>query len=187
MGITTSTEDFPVTPGAFQTTAPPVSSGVYTADAFVAKLNPSGSGLIYSTRLAGSGNDYANGVAVDAAGSAYVTGITDSSTFPVTAGAHQPASGGYIDAFLTKLNPAGSALVYSTYFGGTAADQGFAIAIDSAGDAFITGSTDSTNFPVTQGAIQNSSTGGPDAFVLKWGPSGALVVDSVCDRGHGLH
>ena len=190
-GITTSTEDFPVTPGAFQPTAPPVITGSLIADAFVAKLNPSGNGLTYSTRLATSGNDEATAVALDAAGAAYVTGLTDSPTFPLTAGAHQPASGGYIDAFLTKLNPAGSALVYSTYFGGTNADYSRAIAVDANGAAVVTGSTESSNLPVTPGAIQTSTTDGSDAFVAKWGAAGALVYSTLLggmgdDSGYGV-
>jgi hypothetical protein len=189
-GVTYSTDDFPVTPGAFQTTAPPVINGAFMADAFVLKLNPSGSGLAYSTRVATSANDEAQAVALDASGAAYVTGFTDGSTFPVTAGASQPASGGYIDVFVTKLNPAGSALAYSTYFGGTGADYGRAVAVDGDGSAYVTGWAQSSNFPVTPGAIQTSFKGN-DAFVAKWGPTGALVYSTLLggdgdDSGQGI-
>ena len=190
-GVTYSTADFPATPGAYQPTAPTPINEAFLADAFVLKLNPSGSGLVYSTRLGTSANDEAQAIALDAAGAAYVTGFTEASTFPVTAGAPQPASGGYVDVFLTKLNPSGSALVYSTYFGGTNADYSRAVAVDGAGAAYVTGRTESSNLPVTPGAIQSAFKGSSDAFVAKWGPSGALVYSTLLggegdDNGQGI-
>ena len=116
------------------------------SDAFVAKLNPAGSALVYSTYLGGSGDDFGSGIAVDAAGNAYVTGETSSPDFP-TANPVQPSPGGNWDAFVAKLNPAGSALVYSTYLGGSQGDGGSGIAVDAAGNAYVTGGTNSTNFP----------------------------------------
>jgi len=158
--------NFPTTPGAFQTT---FSGG--PNDAFVAKLNATGSALVYSTYLGGSGNEEGSSIAVDSVGSAYVTGATSSTDFPTTAGAFQMTfGGGSGDAFVTKLNAAGSALLYSTYLGGNGLvlDTGSAIAVDSAGSAYVTGFTDSTNFPTTSGAFQTTFGGGVnDAFVAK--------------------
>src|SRR5215470_16498427 len=102
--------------------------------------------LVYSTYLGGSGDDSGNGIAVDASGNAYVAGKTGSINFP-TKNPLQPASGGGDDAFVAKLDPSGSALVYSTYFGGSALDEAHGIAVDTAGNAYVTGQTSSTNFP----------------------------------------
>src|SRR2546430_1144889 len=129
----TFSADFPTTAGAFQ----PSSPGGFS-DAFVTKLNPAGAALVYSTYLGGTGDENGFGIAVDATGNAYVTGITFSPDFPTTAGAFQPSSPGG-DAFVTKLNPSGAALVYSTYLGGTGCDVAFAIAVDSFGNAYVTG------------------------------------------------
>src|SRR5205085_10469998 len=107
------------TPGAFQ----PVSGGG-SVDAFVTKLNTGGTALLYSTYLGGAGNDQGISIAVDASGNAYVTGITGSANFPVSPGAFQTVYAGACDAFVSKLNPNGSALVYSTYLGGTSGDVG---------------------------------------------------------------
>ena len=116
-------------------------------------------------------------VTVDTAGSAYVTGGTNSRDYPVTSAAFQAGYGGTGghsfppfsqpsgDAFLTKLSPTGSALVYSTYLGGTGVDQGYGVAVDSSGAVYIAGATDSTNFPVTSGAFQSSLHGFPDGFL----------------------
>ena len=144
-------------------------------DAFVAKLNPAGSALVYSTYLGGSSLDYGNGIAVDAAGDAYVTGVTTSTNFPTANPFQATNPGGVQDAFVTKLNPAGSALVYSTYLGGTGDEIGNGIAVDSAGDAYVTGDTTSTNFPTTLGAYQTTLEGTQDAFVthLKFDGIGA--------------
>lgn len=170
-GVTIST-DFPVTPGAFQTT----SGG--GGDAFVSKLNSAGSALVYSTYVGGSGNDYGVGIAVDSAGNAYVTGLTLSTDFP-TANAIQPTyNGGAEDAFVTKLNATGSALVYSTYVGGTGEDSGFGIAVDAAGNAYIVGRTDSTDFPVAN-AFQPTNHGYLDAFVTKINAAGSAFVYST--------
>jgi hypothetical protein len=110
--------------------------------------------VAYSTYLGGSGNDQGIGIAVDAAGNAYVAGNTTSTNFPTTAGAFQTTNQGSHDAFVTKLNPTGSGLLYSTYLGGSGDDYGNGIAVDGAGDAYVTGSTTSTNFPTTAGACR---------------------------------
>ncbi len=134
-------------------------------DAFVAKLNPAGSALVYSTYLGGSGQDQGSGIAVDASGNAHVTGLTYSTDFP-TANPIQAANGGSFVAFVAKLNAAGSALVYSTYLGGSLGDDGSAIAVDTSGNAYVTGLTYSTNFP-TANPFQAANGGGGDAFVVK--------------------
>jgi hypothetical protein len=132
----------------------------------VTKLNPAGSGLSYSTYLGGSSGDQGFGIAVDASGDAYVTGRTGSTNFPTTGGAFQTTLAGGNDVFVTELNHAGSGLLYSTYLGGSDDDRGYGIAVDAAGDAYVTGYTQSTNFP-TAGAFQTANNGGADAFVTK--------------------
>lgn len=128
--------------------------------------------LNYSTYLGGSVFESGNGIAVDAAGSAYVVGSTQSLNFPTVAPA-QALFGGETDAFVTKFNPAGSALVYSTYLGGGDNDYGFGIAVDTSGNAYVTGQTFSGNFPV-MGAYQATLRGTADAFVTRLSPAGAL-------------
>ncbi len=168
--------DFPVTTGAFQTG---LAAG--SGQAFVAKLNADGTALIYSTFLGGSQftasthyiDNPGNGIAVDGLGNAYITGATASTNFPTTTGAYRTSYGGdSADAFVTKLNAAGTALIYSTYLGGNGDDYGAGIALDSFGNAYVTGYTGSTNFPTTAGAYRTSSGGGAagtdDAFVAKF-------------------
>ena len=175
----TNSMNFPTTPGAFQTT----SSGGF--DAFVTRLNPTGSGLVYSTYLGGSGTDQGRGIAVDPGGHAHVTGLTNSTNFPTTPGTFQTTSGGGVHAFVTKLNPTGSGLVYSTYLGGSGSDQGQGIAVGSGGHAYVTGSTSSTNFPTTTNAIQPASGGGEDAFVTMLNSTGTGLVYSTYLGGSG--
>src|SRR5207249_9881151 len=123
----TFSNNFPITPGAFQTSPGPLGNG---GSVFVTKLNPMGSALIYSTYLGGFGFQEGLGIAVDAAGNAYVAGRTNSLNFPTTPGAFQPNFGGcpeltcFENAFVTKLDPTGSALIYSTYLGGPDVDYG---------------------------------------------------------------
>jgi hypothetical protein len=169
----TESNDFPTTPGAFQTTF-----GGYQ-DAFVAKLSPSGSALVYSTYLGGSSYDIGYGIAVDSAGNAYVTGLTQSTDFP-TMNPLQPTYGGSDDVFVAKLNPTGSALAYSTYLGGSGGDIGYGIAVDGAGNAYVTGWT-SSNFPTTPGAFQTTckSTYCDNAFVSKITPEGSALAYST--------
>src|SRR5713226_9516189 len=169
----TQSSNFPTTAGALQTTF----GGL--ADAFVSKLNSSGSALVYSTYLGGGSTDFGFGIAVDSSGGAYVTGYTQSSNFPATAGALQTSFGGVPDAFVSKLNSSGSALVYSTYLGGSSFDSGQGIAVDSSGDAYVTGYTSSSNFPATAGALQTTFGGGADAFVSKLNSGGSALVYST--------
>jgi len=193
VGATNST-NFP-TKSALQSTL----GGDY--DGFVAKLSPDGSALVYSTYLGGKDFDEVGGIAVDAAGNAYVAGDTASSNFP-TQNALQPALGGDFDGFVAKLNPAGSALVYSTYLGGSGEDEAFNLKLDSGGNVYLRGRTNSTNFP-TKNPLQPTYGGGScrddfgayncfDAFVAKLNPAGSALVYSTYlggsgdDRGDGL-
>jgi Beta-propeller repeat len=159
-------------------------------DAFVAKLSPSGSSLVYSTYLGGSDTDTGSAIAVDASGSAYVAGSTFSLDFP-TARPLQAASKLAGDAFVAKLDPAGSTLVYSTYLGGTLVDLASAIAVDGTGAAWVTGSTTSTDFPTVH-PRQSSYGGGTDAFVSKIAPDGSSLLYSTyfggsgTDQGNGI-
>jgi hypothetical protein len=154
-----------------------------TANAFVTKVNATGSALIYSTYLGGSTYDVASGIALDSAGDAYVTGVTHSSNFP-TQNALYSTYGGGGDAFVTKLNAAGSALVYSTYLGGSRSDWGTGITVDSQGNAYITGSTSSTNFP-PHNALYASNRGGVDAFVAEILARGNALASSSYLGGNG--
>ena len=148
-GRTYSTQ-FPTTAGA------PQRHLAGYSDVFVAKLNPTCTALVYATYLGGKGDEGANGIALDGSGNVYVVGGTDSPDFPVSAGVVQPRYGGHGDAFAASLNPAGTAFEYVTYLGGTLGDIANGVAVDSAGNAFITGSTTSADFPVTDGAFQRS-------------------------------
>ncbi|MDA8173816.1 MAG: SBBP repeat-containing protein [Nitrospiraceae bacterium] len=145
------------------------------SNAFYFRLAPAGNSLQYSTFLGGSASDKGAGIAVDAAGNAFVTGTATSSNFPITPGARQTTLAGGSNAFLAKFSPAGQ-LVFSTYHGGTAIDSGNAVALDSSGNAYVTGSTTSSNFPVL-GAFQPFG-GGNDAFVSKFSPTGGLVYST---------
>src|SRR5207248_86236 len=133
-------------------------------DVFVTKFNANGTALVYSTYFGGSGNDLGQGIAVDSSGNAYITGHTDSTNFP-TKNAFQSsvAGGGFSDAFLVKLGPAGSTLLYSTYFGGGNFDSGNAIAVDSSGKAYLAGETSSdSGFPTVFKPFQARAGGGLD-------------------------
>lgn len=172
-GFTTS-YDFPVTPGAFDTSH----NGSY--DAFVIKLNTNGTGLAYATFLGGSNSDEGHDITVDEAGNSYVTGETYSSNFPSTSGAFDNTyNGGYPgDAFVIKLNNAGTSLVYSTFLGGSYPDRGYGISIDNAGNSYVTGYTFSPNFPTTPGAF-DTSRDSHDGFIVKLNASGTGLVYST--------
>jgi len=175
VGITDSS-DYPTTPGAVQRTF--ASGG---GNVFASKFNAIGTGLVYSTFLGGSVSMFtasAGGIGVDAEGNAYVAGSTTSPDFPITAGAFQRTFGGLLDAFVVKLNPTGTALVYSTFLGDSQFDFGSAIATDAAGHAYVTGATLSPRFPTTDGALKRT-IGQIDAFVAKLNPSGTGLVYST--------
>jgi len=175
----TYSSDFPTTAGAFQT------SLAGSENAFVSKLDPSGSALVYSTYVGGSGSDSATGISLDSGGHAYVVGQTSSPNFPTTAEAFQTSLAGTENAFITKLNQPGSALEYSTYLGGSGIDAGAGIAVDSAGNAYVTGQTASIDFPTTTGAFQTSMPIPWSAFVTKLNPSGSDLVYSTYLGGGG--
>jgi len=166
----TDSTDFPTTAGAFRT------SHIADDDSFVTKLNPSGTGLVYSTYLPGGtkgvGIDIANSIAVDSSGYAYVAGESSSTNFPTTAGAYRTTSSGGMDAFVTKVNPFGTALIYSTYLGGSGTDRANGLGIDSAGDAYVIGNTNSGNFPTTSNALQPTNPGGISAFLTRLNSTG---------------
>jgi hypothetical protein len=166
----TTASDFPTTQGAFQTVCGGCSPAGVVGDAFVTKLNLTGSALVYSTFLGGGSDEGGNGIAIDASGNAYISGSTTSSNFPTTTDAFQTALGGngFGDAFFSKLNAAGSALLYSTYLGGNNIDNSNGIAVDAAGSAYVAGYSFSSNFPTTSGAFQTTFRGTVDAFVSKF-------------------
>ena len=181
-------------------------------DAFVSKFNPAGNALVYSTYLGGGGFDFGRAIAVDVQEKAYVTGGSDAAGFPGTLGSvilagaslQDTFGGGLGDAFVTKFNKAGSALVYSTYLGGTADDLGRGIAVDLTGAAYVTGHTASAAFPTCPNgggtapcasagtALQGSTGGGIDAFISKINVGGTLLDystyhgGSLADIGSGL-
>ena len=171
----TEASDFPTTPGAFQ-------SGLRGSnDAFVTELSPAGAHLVYSTLLGGSAGDLAQGLALDSAGNAYLTGSTQSTDFPTTPAAISRTLNGLSDVFITKLNSTGTNVVYSSYLGGSKDEIGDGIALDSANNAYITGNTTSPDFPVTAGAPQTKFGGGTeggDYFATKVNAGGTAIVYS---------
>ncbi len=175
--------DFPVTPGAFQTTNP--GRATSTSSAYVAKLSADGKTLVYSTYLGGNGGDNANAIAVNSAGNACITGATSSTNFPTTSLAYQRSLGAlsFGAAFVTKLSADGKSLVYSTYLGGNDQTQDYAagIALDSSGNAYVTGLAGSSNFPVTPSAYQriNRGAGTNSAFLTKVSADGRSLVYST--------
>ena len=148
-----------------------------TEDAFVFKLNAAGSAFSYSTYLGGSGVDFARGIDVDSGGNAAVTGLTESTNFP-TANAVQPVQGGLTDAFVTKLNAAGSAFLYSTYLGGSGFDTANAIAVEDGGNATVVGESASANYP-TANALQAALGGSTDGVVTRLNASGSALIFST--------
>jgi len=152
------------------------SAGSY--DLFVTKVNAGGSAFVYSTYIGGRGDDLGQGIAVDANGNAYVTGLTDSDNFPTVNASQSSIGSAFVaDAFVVKLGSSGS-LVYSTYFGGPDIESGNAIAVDGSGNAYVTGETVSgPQFP-KKGPFQNNAGGGIDAFVAKFNASGSVAYAS---------
>ena len=171
-GETTST-NFPTTPGSFDVS----SNG--SRDVFVTKLLSAGNGLAFSTFIGGAGDDRATDIAVDATGAAYLIGESTSSNFPTTPSTFDSTYNGNRDVVAVKLGAAGNALLYSTYIGGGSKDQGFGLALDGAGNAYLTGYTESSNFPVTAGALRTSYGGSGDGFVVKLAPTSTGVQYST--------
>lgn len=179
----TSSAGFPTTPGSYKPTNPEP-GGLYS-HVFVAKLNPAGSQLIYSTYVGGDKDDYGNGIAIDNQGNAYVAGATRSGKkFPTTTGAYktqpepQRPAGSWTDAFVLKLNAQGSALVYSTLLGGRLTNVARAIGVDVQGYACVTGYTGSWDFPVVN-AFQGGPASDYDSFVVRLNPQGTGVAYST--------
>ena len=166
----TSSHNFPLTTNALQTAFP---SGLLSTAGFVTKLNPDGSNLVYSTYFSGaSDNTEIRALALDASGSPYIGGVTNSASFPATAGAFQTKIAGFSDGFAAKLNPQGNAVVYATYLGGSKDDQLSGLAVDTAGNAYLAGITFSTDFPGTTAGTAGSG------FVSKLNASGTALVYS---------
>ncbi len=172
----TDSSNYPTTGGAYQT----VYAGVgISGSAFVSKLDATGSSLVYSTYLGGNGGVQGSGIAVDGSGNAYVAGST-AGGLPTTSGAYQTAfGGGYFDAFVSKLNASGSALLYSTYLGGSNVDHSLGLALNGSGNAYVAGYTDSADFPTTSGAVQTAFGGVEDAFVTELDAAGSSLVFST--------
>ncbi len=179
--ITGSAEDavnaYPTTDGAYDTTH----NG--QSDVFISKINAAGSGLIYSTFIGGISGDAGYGIAIDTSGNAYITGTTsdDTTDYPTTVGAFDTTHNGMLDVFVTKINTAGTALIYSTFLGGNENDVGHSIALDSAGNAFITGFTvdGTTDYPNTFGAFDTTHNGLSDTFVTKINLAGSALLYST--------
>ena len=184
-GYTWST-DFPVTAGA----AYPANAGSW--DVYVAKLNATGTGMVYATYLGGIYEDGGKGIAVDGEGRAYVTGYTDSDDFPVTAGAADSVYAGNRDAFVTQLSADGTTLDYASFLGGDSDEQGNGIAVDGMGHAYVTGYTTSSDFPASAGATHPSYPGSGDAFIVKVNTTGTALDyatylgGSSYDSGNGI-
>lgn len=179
---TTTSKNFPVTAGVFQGECKLNNNGS-CASAFVTKLNSDGSRALYSSYLGGHGTQSGQGIAVNTSGNAFVVGQTDAKDFPTTAGSAQPVPAGAADAFVAQFSSSGSHLNFSTFLGGTGADGGTGIALDSAGNVFITGRTQSTNFPV-KNAFQPACSGAC-SFVSKLNTSGRLVYSTFLGSGGG--
>jgi len=181
----TQSDNFPTTPNAYQ-------SARTSYEGFVTRLAPSGSLLIYSTYLGGTSVDYGYGIALGSDGSAYVTGSTQSTDFPTTPSAYQLSHANITDAFVARLSPDGTSLLNSTYLGGNDADRGYGIAVDSDGSAYITGYTESDNFPTTPNAYQASRAGDEDVFVASLSADGSNLLygtylgGSGEDEGYGI-
>nr|WP_160396064.1 SBBP repeat-containing protein [Paenibacillus sp. MMS18-CY102] len=170
----TNSPSFIVTPGAFQTTF-----GGFT-DAFVIKLPPSGDPYVYSTFIGGGHSDNGIAIAVDAEGNAYVTGVTTSLNFPLPTGALQLTDGGQSKVFVVKLNASGSELMYTALLSGSTSSTPTGLALDSSGNAYISGYTSAANFPTTPGALRPQYNGASvDAFVAKLNATGSALVYST--------
>jgi hypothetical protein len=184
----TKSDDFPVTPGAFDTTH---QRGNY--DAFVAKLNNAGSELLFATYCGGSGWEHGQDIAVDKDGRIYLAGRTGSGNLPVTPGAWDEELGGAADGFVACFDPTGSEVDFITYLGGGNWDQIEAVAVDEEGSAYLVGYTKSPDFPTTQGAFDEQHDGSTDdSFVTKLNPDGSDLTYSTFlggdngDYGHGI-
>lgn len=178
----TWSDDFPITPGAFDIT---YSGAFFGRDIFVVKLNAAGSALSYATFLGEDGDEQGDAIAVDGSGNAYLTGYTEAEAFPATSGAFDFVYNGGRDVFVAKLNAVGSSLHYATFLGGSGDEQGTGIAVDGSGYVYVTGATESDGFPTTVGAFDVTPNGGYDAFVAKLNKTGSSLVYATLLGGGG--
>ena len=192
----TWSSDFPTTPGAFDRTPKVSGGGYYQYLGYVTKFAKNGDSLVFSTFLGGNGSDLIHSMTLDASNNIYITGETRSTDFPVTAGCFQSTyagngSGGYYwnggDAFLTKMNPTGTSLIFSTYVGGYEADAAYEVALSPSQDIYIVGKTASGNFPVTAGSpiFNYNVLGANDGFICKFKPDGKSMLYSKMMGGTG--
>jgi uncharacterized protein (TIGR03437 family) len=165
---TTASPDFPVTSNAVQK----------KGEIFLLKLDPSGSKLLYSTLFGGSRHDYAQALAINATGHAVVAGYTGSTDFPKASSMPSPL-GGVFDAFVFRVDTTAGRLIYSSAFGGSDYDQAYGVALDAGGNAYVTGSTSSKDFPTSGNAFQKSLKGYQNAFVVKVGPAGNSMYSTL--------
>jgi gliding motility-associated-like protein len=182
----TQSDNFPTTSGAFQTV--PSSPGPFNAEVFILKLNSIGSNLIYATYLGGSEGEVGNGIAIDQIGCAYVCGSTISNDFDISPSAYQVSVPGPFTTtcFLTKINPTGSTLIYSTYLGGAGSENiAYDVAVDLSECAYITGYSASYGTFITPGVYSSGSGGAWSAFVTKFNQSGSNLIYSTCIGGDG--
>ena len=180
----TASFDYPTTPGAFDETGNSEwvcdeEYNCYRSDVFVTKLNSSGSALQYSTFIGGLAYQAGTSIAVDNNHNVYITGYTSSADFPTTPGSFDETFNSSYDVFIVKLNSSGSSLLYSSFAGGDSDDYGSSIIADANGNAYLTGYTQSLNFPVTPGAYDETLNGGYDAFVMKLNNAGAGMIYST--------
>jgi hypothetical protein len=180
VGSSSCGDGFPTTAGAYRpsrTPAADTSNPDNECDVTLAQFTESASGftLGYGTYLGGSGADFVAGLAVTPGGAAWVVGGTTSGDFPTTAAAEQTTSAGGCDAFVARIAPGGGSLPYSTFFGGSAYDYPFDVALDGGGNAYVTGRTESADFPTTAGAFQRTAAGGSDGWVARLAFSGSLA------------
>ncbi|MCL5671333.1 MAG: SBBP repeat-containing protein, partial [Acidobacteria bacterium] len=169
----------------FPTSSPLQATNAGSSDAFVAKVNFTGSQLLYATYLGGTGADVGQSIRVDGSGNAYVAGYTFSTDFPLQ-NPVQGANAGTVNAFVSEINPAGTALSFSTYLGGSSSDRAYGVAVDGNGNVYVAGAAQSSDFPTTSGAFQTANHGQLDAFVAKLKPSGPTLVYSTLLGGSGI-
>jgi len=174
LGGGTHSSNFPTTPGCYDDTY----DGVY-GDAFVTKLNQDGSELVYSSYVGGRSYEYSRDIAVDTGNNAYITGYSTSPDFPTTNGCYDDSHNGIDDVIVFKMNQDGSDLVYSTFVGGMESEGGYGITVDTAGNAYVTGCSDSSNFPTTQGCFDDTQNGERDVIVFKLDQDGSELVYST--------
>ncbi len=180
----TGSPDYPVTAGAYDETFNGLGSGVnHGGDLFVTKLTPAGDDLLYSTFIGGSDLEYVLSLELTAAGEATVSGHVHSSDFPITPGAYQTTFKPFSEGYLTRLNAAGTDLVFSTFFGGNQEEYGHGMAIAPNGDTIVAGPTDSPDFPTTPGAYDETFNDGTahdaESFVTRFSADGSALVFST--------